>query len=86
MAAVGGGVDQHIVGPGLHAALDDRLEELVLDLKILKGQVIDKQNEFTVALFDQGDHVRQGAELVLVQLNEPQPTGVKFMEQRPDAG
>ena len=45
VAAVGGGIDQHVVGTGLHAALDDGLQELVFHLKILKGKVVNKEQE-----------------------------------------
>ena len=42
MAAVAGGIDRHIGRAGLHPALQNRLEEGIALVVLVKGQIIDK--------------------------------------------
>ena len=78
MTAVGGRVDQDIVGLCLHTALDDGLQELVLHFKFFKGQVVHIDDEAVVPVFDLGDHIGEILELMFVNLNHAADPGDKI--------
>ena len=84
--AVGGGVEQDVVGLGLHAPFDDRLEEFILHLVLLKGQVVDENDEAVVPVLHHGDDRRQIPELVLINLDHPQALVIVFVDEGLDAG
>ena len=86
MTAVGGGVDQHVVRAGLHAALDDGLEVLIFDLVLLKRKVVNIYNEAIIALLDSRNHAGQQPELVLVDLDHAQAVLEILVEHRLNAG
>ena len=86
MAAVGGGVNQHVFRAGLHAPFDHRLQELVLHLVFLKGKVVDENQEAVIPVLDLPQQGRQFPELVLVDLNHPQALVVILVDQGLDAG
>ena len=85
VAPVGGSVDQHIVRLRLHAALDDRLQVLVLDLELLKGQIVHINDKAVVPVLDMGNHRGEILELMLIDLNHPQALVIVFVQDRLDA-
>ena len=86
VAAVGGGVEEDVVRLGLHAPLDDRLEELVLHLVLLEGEVVDEDDEPVVPVLHQGDDGGQVLELMLVDLDHPQALVVVLVDEGLHAG
>ena len=86
MAPVGRGVDQDIVGPGLHAALDDGLEELVFHLVLFKREVVDVDDKPVVPALDRGDDRREVPELVLINFDHPQARVIVLVNQGLDRG
>ena len=71
VAAVAGGIDQNVGGLLLQAALDHRLQILVLSFEFLEAQIVHIYNEAVVASLDLADHVVQVPELVAVDLDDP---------------
>ena len=86
VTAVGGRVDQHVLGFGLEAALDHCLEVFVFDLELLKGEVIHVDDKAVVAVFDLGQDPLQIAELVFVDLDHAEAAVVILVEDGLDAG
>ena len=79
-------VDQDIVRPLFHAALDHRLEILVVCLIFLKGQVIHIDDEAVIPVLDLRDDVDQILELMTVNLDDPQSSVIVFVQNRADRG
>jgi hypothetical protein len=73
IAAVGGGVDPDVLRRLLDAALQQRLERLVLDLVLLERQVVHEEDEPRRAGPQESQHPRQRLEVLLRHLDEPQP-------------
>ena len=86
VSPVGGGVEKDVVRFGLHPALNHRFEELILHLVLLKGEVINKNNEPVIPVFHLGNHRRQVPELMLINLNHPQALVIVLVDQSLDAG
>ena len=84
--AVGGGIDQHILRLRLHPSLDDRLQEFIFNLKFFKRQIIHINNEFVIAVLDLGDDIGEIFKLMLVDLDHTESLGIKFIDDRLDAG
>ena len=85
MTPVGSRVDQDIVRPRFHTALDNSFQELVLDFKFLKRKIIHIDNKFIIPILDLCNHGRQILELMLVDLDHAQALSVKFIDNRLDA-
>ena len=69
---VGCRIDQNILRLSLQPSLYDRLEVFVLDLELLKGQVIHIDDEPVIAVLDLGDDALQVLKLVLVDFDHPE--------------
>ena len=72
MAAIGGGVDRHIDRPLLQTALQDSLHRGVGLVILVKGQVVDEQNELLPPGGQRADQAGKAGEVLLLNLNEPQ--------------
>ena len=86
VTAVGGRVDQDVLGFGLETALYHCLEVFVLDLELLKGEVIHVDNKPVVAVFDLGEDPLQIAEFMFVDLDHAKTAVVILVEDSLDAG
>src|SRR4028119_1551649 len=84
--AVGGRVDAHVFGRLLDAPLQERLERLVLDLVLLEGEVVHEEDKARSASPQGPEHPRQGAEVLLGDLDEPEPIAGELVEQRLHGG
>ena len=83
---VGGGVEQDVVRLRLHTALNDGFQELVLHLVLLKGEVVNKDDEAVVPVLHHRDHGGQIAELVLVDLDHAQALVIVLVDEGLHAG
>ena len=86
MAAVRGGVDEHIVRLSLQSALDDRLQVFVFDFKLLEGEVVHVDDKFIIPVLDLGDDIVEVLELMLVHLDHPKALVIVFIEDSLDGG
>ena len=86
VAAVRGGVDQHVFRLRFQAALDDGLQVLVLQLRFLEGEIVHVNDEAVVPVLDLVDDPGEILELVLVDLDHPEAPGVVHVQDRLDAG
>ncbi len=73
VAAVAGGVDQHVVRGLRDRAVEDRLQRLVAGLAFVEAQVVAEDDEALGALGDQVDDVGQVHQVGLVDLDQAQP-------------
>ncbi|MNN15065.1 hypothetical protein D3C81_1281610 [compost metagenome] len=71
--AVGRGVDQHVVRLRRDRAVERRLQRLVARLAFLERQVVAEDDEALGALRDQLDDIAEVAQVILVDLHQPQP-------------
>src|SRR5215210_6813390 len=72
VAAVGGGVEPHVLGRLLDAAFEEGLERLVLNLVLLEGEVIYEEDKARTAPAQGAEQVRQLFEVLLGELDEPE--------------
>ena len=72
MAAVGGGVHRHVVRPPLHAALQNGLKNGVAGIPLLKGEVVDENDELVPPSPEGADESGQTAEVFLVRFDDAQ--------------
>ena len=72
VAAVGRGVDQHVVARGGHRAVQHRLQRLVAGLAFLEGQVVAEHDVALGPARDQLDDVGQVAQVGLVHFDQAQ--------------
>ena len=86
MPAVGGSVDEYVVRLFLQPALDDCLQIFILDLELLKGEVVHVNDKLVVPVLDLGDDIVEVLELMLVHLDHPQSLVVVFVEDSLDGG
>ena len=86
MAAVGGGIDQHIARPLPKTALQNSLQIFILQLIFLKRKVIHIDNELVIPILDLLQHIGKRLKLVLVYFDHAQAPAVVFVENRLDAG
>ena len=86
MAAVGCGIDQHIVGPGLQPSFDHSLQIFVLYFEILETEVIHIDNEFIISVLYGGYHGRKILEFMLVDLDHAEALIIIFIDKRLDGG
>ena len=69
IAPVGGGVHRHIGGPGLQTALQHGLQHGVGQIVLVKGQIVDEQDELLGTV---GQHTDELAQIPQVGLVHPQ--------------
>ena len=86
MAAVRCGIDEHVLRLFLKSALDDRLQILVFDLKLLEGEIIHIDDELIIAVLDLRDHTIQILELMLVYLDHTEALIIVLIQYRLDGG
>ena len=82
--AVGGSVDQHVVGLAGQRAVQYGLQGLVGTLALLERQVVTVDDETLGAVLDALDDFRQVGELGLVHLDQTQPLVAKGGQARLD--
>ena len=86
VSAVARRINQDIGRLLLQAALDHRLQILVLRLVLLEGKIIHIQNELVVPVLDAGDHVVEIAELIAAHLNDAKAPLIILVRDGLDAG
>lgn len=87
MAAVGGGVDEDVLGARFDAAFDGGLEVLVLGVGLFEGEVVEEDDEALAGEVAQGVHdVGQVAELRLGELQDAQAAAVVDVGEGLDGG
>src|SRR5688572_7739135 len=64
VAAVGGGVEQHVGRPSLDAALEHRLQRLVARVVAVEGEVVAENEKAVPALLQVGEAARQRADVL----------------------
>ena len=72
MAPVRGGVEQHVLGPALDAALQDRLQGLVAGIGAVEAQVVAEQQAAPLALAQPLQQARQAGDVLAVDLDQGQ--------------
>ena len=72
MAAVGGSVYRHVLGPALHAPLQDGFQHGICRIVPVEGEVVDKYDKLLPPPIQPADQGGQAAQIPLVRLNEPQ--------------
>src|SRR4051794_19311617 len=86
MAAVGGGVQYHVAGPRLDAALQDGLEASVVALALVERQVVHEQDESLRPIPELLDDPGEIAEVVSGDLDQAQAVRGVLVEERLDGG
>ena len=81
MPAVAGRVENHVVRTGFQAPLQRRLQRLVLCFVLLERQVVDEENEPLAPTGERGDDLGVRAQVLLGDLDQAEPLGVKLGEQ-----
>ena len=82
VAAVGGGVEQHVVGPPLDAALQDRLQRLVVGILALERQVVAQDQAAARLAAQDVQQLRQRADVLAVDLDQRQAAGQLRVDDR----
>ena len=80
VAAVAGGVDQHVVAGRGDAAVKDAFQRLVAGLAFVEAQVVAKHDEAFGALGHQVHQIRQVDQVGLVHLDQAQALGRKLIQ------
>ena len=83
VAAVGGSVEQQVVGRGFHRAIQHGFQRLVGVVACFKGQVVAEQQEAPGLVGYLGHHRRQVHQVLLVDLDQAQPLVRPGGQQRP---
>ena len=85
VASVGGRINQNVIRSCLHTAFNHCLQELILNLKLLKRQIIHINNKTIISVLNLGNHRRQILKLVFINLDHPKSLIVEFVDNRLDA-
>ena len=86
MSSVGRRINQHIVRLLLQTAFDHGLQVLVFRLKFLETQIVHIDDKLIIPVLDLRHHVIQIMKLMLIELNDAQPSVIIFIGDRFDAG
>ena len=81
MAAVGGGIDQNIVGAARQAAVQRGFQGFVAVFAFFERQIVAKHDEFFGARFQQHQEHGQGGQIVFVHFNQAQALFGVFVQQ-----
>ncbi len=76
MTAVRCGVEDDVLGPPLHAALERGLQGFVGGVVVVEGQVVAKQDETMRGSLEQGEQGGQRVDVLAVDLDQAQTGGV----------
>ena len=72
VAAVGGGVEQHVARTALDAALEHGLERFVAGLAGIEGEIVAEQEAAPPAVGQQMEQARQALDVLAVDLDQRQ--------------
>ena len=86
MSAIARCIDQNVGRLFLKAALNDRLQILILRLVLFEGKVVHVQNKLIIPVLDAGNDIVEIAELVPAHLNDPKSPLIILIGNCLDAG
>src|SRR5690606_15485441 len=81
VAAVGGGIDQHVIRPAFQASFQDSFQCSIVFGAVFKGEVIHKDDEFLGASAQYTDNLRKIAQMCLWNLHNTQSDIMVLIDQ-----